>query len=537
MLSELVRVYKTVHTWTGLIAGMALFIAFYAGAVTVFKEPLARWASPPTIGVNAVSLEQSHDLIKQTLASYPQAANEFFIHLQAAENLPARMQWKISEEGADEHDNLSQSHYIATLDVDGAAVVNEIQPSQLVEFIDVLHRVVGLPFDTEYNRWIMGIIAVLYSLALLSGLIVLLPTLTKDFFAMRLGKNLKRMWLDAHNVVGIVSLPFHLMIALTAVGFAYHDGIYVTQNKVIHDGKLASAFRSGLPAPDPSPKDLSTLLAPTDLVQRTLALSPEFEPTMLQYARLTGPMPMVRVWGRDQHDVGPRAWGGFAVLNPYTGKVLSTDYLPNLQGTAFKAVSTIFSLHFVTFGGILEKWVYFLLAIAGAWLFYSGNILWIETRRRKQRRNAATPKQRRNTQLMASATVGVSLGCICGISASIMMAKWLTGVVANLTAWHQGIYYLIFFVCISWAFLRGAARSVVHLLWLAGVLTLAIPLTSLVAWAFPALGMWAHLSLDTLSVDFTALIAALCFFYLAQKTAQRVRYGAPDSIWYGAPNA
>src|SRR3546814_4664147 len=57
----------------------------------------------------------------------------------------------------------------------------------------------------------------------LSGVICLLPSLVKDLFALRFGKNLKRMWLDLHNVLGIFSLPFHIVMALTAVVFAFHD--------------------------------------------------------------------------------------------------------------------------------------------------------------------------------------------------------------------------------------------------------------------------------------------------------------------------
>ena len=47
MRSDVVRLYKVVHTWTGITAGMFLFIAFYAGSITVFAEPLARWVDPP----------------------------------------------------------------------------------------------------------------------------------------------------------------------------------------------------------------------------------------------------------------------------------------------------------------------------------------------------------------------------------------------------------------------------------------------------------------------------------------------------------
>ena len=48
MRADVVRLYKTVHSWTGILAGLALFIAFYAGALTVFKEPLNRWVTPPS---------------------------------------------------------------------------------------------------------------------------------------------------------------------------------------------------------------------------------------------------------------------------------------------------------------------------------------------------------------------------------------------------------------------------------------------------------------------------------------------------------
>lgn len=47
MRADYIRIYKSVHTWTGIISGIALFIAFYAGALTVFKEPIRRWSTPP----------------------------------------------------------------------------------------------------------------------------------------------------------------------------------------------------------------------------------------------------------------------------------------------------------------------------------------------------------------------------------------------------------------------------------------------------------------------------------------------------------
>lgn len=535
MRSDFIRIYKAVHTWTGIVTGMALFIAFYAGAITIFKEPLARWAAPSSaIHGTVLPLDEAPALIARTLQDHPAAAKDFRLHLKPAEHLPAGLAWEVHEEGADDHDHSAARHYLATLAGD-AAKIEETHPSTLAEFIDVLHRVVGLPVDSDPNRWVMGVIAALYALALVSGVIVLLPSLVKDFFALRVGRNLKRMWLDAHNVVGIVSLPFHVVMALTAVVFAYHDGFYYIQDKLIHDGKWATAFsRGGGPSSAP-PRDPAGMLPPTELLARAQALSPTFEPTSLQYLNVTEPRATVRVWGHDATAHSPRFMGGFVAVDPYGGKIMNADFLPGHQSTPNAVVGSFFALHFGTYGGTPVQWIYFILGIAGAWLFYGGNLLWVETRRIKAARDGEAagipPEQRRDVRGMAAATVGVCLGAVCGISLTIVAAKWLHGRVDDLDAWHQLLYYAVFFGAIAWAFRVGAARSAVHLLWLAAAFTFAIPATSLLAWLLPSLGLWAHGSAAALGVDATALAGGLCFVWLARATARRVAHGPRDSVW------
>lgn len=531
MQAEYIRIYKAVHTWTGIIAGLALFIAFYAGALTMFKAPISKWASPPSTGVNAVALADTPALISSTVAQHPAAAKSFFIHLEPAKDKFGRMEWEEAAEGSSDHDELSVRHYISTVDDESKVLVKEVSKPKLAIFIDVIHRVVGMPFDTDITRIIMGIIAILYSTALISGLVILLPTLVKDFFALRLGKNLKRMWLDAHNVVGIISLPFHLVMALTAVGFAYHDVIYLVEDKMILNGQLRTAFQAGMPKPDKVKKNINNMRSPLELVSKVQAASVDFKPTKLQYVGVTGPRPMVRVWGGDPNHIGARAWGGFLTLNPYTGEVLSTDYMPKLQSSTFAAVSSIFALHFATYGGLIIKWTYFFLALAGAWLFYSGNLLWIESRRKRQTKQAAAVVQRRDVYYLACATVGVSFGCIAGLSVTIATTKWLTNSATHLSTLHQLSYYSVFFGSIVWALLRGPAKSAVELLLFAAFATGLIPTTSLIAWALPSLGMWNHLSITTISVDVVALIGSLCFYYFAIKTKRRINHGRQDSVW------
>lgn len=535
MRADYVRIYKSVHTWTGILSGMALFIAFYAGALTVFKEPLNRWSTPPASMLQAVPMDAVQPLIVQTMKTTPAAARGAVLKLEGGQAVP-RLEWQVRGAGADDHDQSATRHYSATLAEDGSVQVREQPPSRLLEFIDVLHRVVGLPVDSDPNRWIMGVICVLYTVALVSGVVVLLPSLVKDFFALRVGRNKKRMWLDAHNVVGIVSLPFHIVMALSAVVFAWHDQIYAVQDKLIHQGQWGQAFapapaqggpdfmRGFMPERDPA-----RMLPPSRLVQAARDAAPGFEPTGLQYAQVTGLRPVVRVWGKNPRAVSPRALGGFAAIDPYSGDLLSADYLSGAQSTPNLFISSFFALHMASFGGTAVPWLYFLLGLAGAWLFYSGNLLWVETRRKAQRKGAQMPVQRRDTALMAAATVGVCVGCVAGISLTLAAAKWLSGRVDDLAAWHVGIYYAVFFASLAWAFWRGAARAAAPLLWLAVACTLAVPASSLLGWLLPASGAWADGAL--LGVDITALAGALALAWMARATARRVRSGASDSVW------
>lgn len=529
MRADFVRNYKSVHTWTGILSGLALFIAFYAGALTVFKEPLLRWTTPPSAILQPVPLDAVQPLIAQTLASQPAALRGVTLKVENGQAIP-RLEWKVRDPQADDHDDRNTHFYAATLAADGSVQVREEHPSQLVEFIDVLHRVVGLPADIDPYRWIMGVVAALYFVALISGVVVLLPSLVKDFFALRVGRNLKRMWLDAHNVVGIVSLPFHIVMALSAVVFAYHDQIYAVQDRMIHQGQWTQppAAPQGKPgnAPARNPADM---LLPSQLVQIVRQAAPGFEPNGLQYTQATGPRPMVRVWGKDPQAVSPRATGGFAALDPYSGKLLSTDYLSGQQSTPNLFISSFFALHMASFGGTAVSWLYFLLGLAGAWLFYGGNLLWVEARRKAQRKGGAMPTQRRDTAIMAAATVGVCLGCVAGLSLTLAAAKWLPGRVADLAGWHVGIYYSVFLASVAWAFWRGAARAAAPLVWLAAGCTLAIPLSTLLGWLLPASGVWADSA--TLGVDATALAGSLALAWMARATARRTHHGPADSVW------
>ncbi|MEH2626455.1 putative iron-regulated membrane protein [Bradyrhizobium sp. AZCC 1719] len=527
--ADIVKHYKTVHTWTGVTCGLALFIAFYAGALTMFQEPIARWASPPAVGVAAVSLDDAPRLLELVAAAHPEARRQgMTLHLRGHENEPARVTWEEDKphQAGQPHEH---THWWATLKHDGTLLAKQEEPSELAEFINGVHMRVGIP--QPWGSYLMGAVSLLYGVALIAGVIILLPSLVKDFLALRIGKNLKRMWQDAHNVVGIAAFPFHLVIAVTSTAWGFGGPLWSAQESVIFGGRQQAVmkrdFERWLP-PKPT-GDAGVMMPPAQLLQRLNAQVPDFEPKVMIFKNFGDKAAAVKFVGAERGYVGDTTFGG-VMLSAVTGELVNDRARPSRQDPDRRASTTIFALHTGEYGGVTITWAYFFLGFSGAWLFYSGNLLWIETRRKKALKGGEV-EQSRSTRLLGSATVGVCLGCVAGISLTIVAAKWLHGRVVDLNHWHELVYYAVFLGSVAWAFAWGAARSAVHLLWLCAAATMAIPLTTLIALLFPVLGMWAHSSAATIGVDVVASIGAFCFAWMAIATTRRIRSGPADSIW------
>ncbi|MBD9470445.1 PepSY-associated TM helix domain-containing protein [Pseudoxanthomonas sp. PXM01] len=515
--SDIVKVYKDVHIWVGIVSGLMLFIAFYAGAITMFEKPLERWATPPSALAPPPPVSRAPELVRAVLTEHPRAAKNYSVVIATTPDAPARVIWRERGERPRQF-----TEFGASFAPDGTLQVEQLRKAPVAQLVDTLHQMVGLPFPDAVARPIMGIVALLYAVALVSGVIILLPTLAKDFFALRIGKNIKRLWLDVHNALGFVSLPFHLVMALTCVVFAFHDPFYDLQGKVVYPDGIQWGEEEHAPPPRPG----TPLLPADELLRRVQTQLPGFEIQSFTFQqgedRVEG-----RVTGLDvRHGTRARTYAS-THLDPYTGEVDPHD-LPGHMERWDGAVNAFFMLHFGSYGGNPVRWLYLLLGLGGALVFYTGNLLWIESRRRKQR-DAGLPEQKRSTRILGALTVGVSLGSVAGISATLAATKWLPAQVDNVAAWHEGIYYAVFVLAVAWAFARGSARGAYELLWLAALATALVPLGSL-AGLWGVAGTWNHGG-SGIAVDLTAVAVVPVLLWAAARTRRRALGGHRDSVW------
>lgn len=507
--SDVLRLYRDVHSWVGIVCGLLLFTCFYAGAMTMFKDHLQAWSSPVLSLPAPVAIADTPTLMQATFDEHPAARNRFEITLGAHATKP-RLTWLQPDPKRPRNRRAGQT-MAASLDNDGKLQVQALSGNPASQFIYNLHRKAGLPAPNSVSNIIVGLVALLYALALVSGLVVLLPSLVRDLFAVRIGKNLKRMWLDTHNVLGLFSFPFHLVIAVTAVAFCLHAPIYQAQDTLFYEGKLAQLW----PEQKVSSHPVNTPLAsPLDIIAAMRDLEEAFVPTRLAYnTGPTGHMHLV-VWGTDRR-FGSRGPIDTPVrVDPHDGSLTNGDYLPGHRSASFAAITSMFALHFGNFGGPAVRWTYFVLGLAGALLFFTGNILWVESRRRRTDGGlrVATTASRR----IASLSVGWGLGVVVGVSLILATARWLPGRVQAPGTYYALLFYASLAGGIGWSLLRGPGRAAYELLWCAAAATAAIPLLAGTAFS---------------TVDLVATVGALAFALAAVRVRKRLVNGDPQSAW------
>src|SRR5699024_2806765 len=172
-----------------------------------------------------------------------------------------------------------------------------------------------------------------------------------------------------------------------------------------------------------------------------------FRPSYLKLAHAGDANAVIEITGTAPYGLG----AGAVALNAASGQVLATQ-LPGARDANHATLAALYALHFGDYGNVVVAWLYFLLGLGGAFLFYSGNLLWIESRRKRRQL-----QQGRAQVNMARATVGICIGSCVAVSVAFVAAQ----VLPTMGIGGRGGYVACF---ASWALCvllaaRGAARS------------------------------------------------------------------------------
>ncbi|WP_254926492.1 PepSY domain-containing protein [Janthinobacterium sp. PC23-8] len=518
------------HTWSGLWISWLLFAIFLTGTLSVFEEPIGHWMQPEHALVEAAHASEPPPPKVTDRAQRLQLALAFMARAH-----PKADMWEIwpvqrPGQGLSAYWFQPQGGYgAADLDpVTGKEIRHapggEQHASQRATHGG--HHFVDFHYELHAGRigvWIVGITTMIMLVALVSGVITH-KRIFKDFFTFRPAKG-QRSWLDAHNAVAVLTLPFQCMIAYTGLVFFADDYVpapVVAQYGVQNTKKsfLAEWNEAGKPARTGQPLAIPDLEPFARRAEQ--AIGQEIRAVVLDNPN-DGSMRVCMYGWNEERELIER-------ISPSTGRAcyalasgLETAVRqPGGSDTGGAALTrnVMASLHMASFGGLPMRWLYFVCGLAGTAMMGTGAILFLVKRRQKSlgEFGAATPRvYRLVARLNIAALAGLSIACI-----AYLWANRLIPVGLELRAsWEVRAFFGVWLLTLLHACLRGEKRAWLEQLGLLAALCLLLPLLNLLTTGDHLAAQCARGDWESAGVELCALAFGLLAAWAAWKTNTR----------------
>jgi uncharacterized iron-regulated membrane protein len=362
MSRRTIQAWYLVHKWTSLVCTVFLLMLCVTGLPLIFAEELHHLSgaepelSAPPAGARPADLDM---LVARARAEYPGMvplflgwyADEPIVYVNlgpTADTPPAGMR-------------------TALFDAYSGALVPAPQFNEgLLYIVGRLHTdmFAGLP-----GKLFLGGMGVLFTLAIVSGVVLYRPFVSKlAFGTVRDDRSRRLKWLDLHNLLGIVTAGWLLVVGLTGVINTLDEPLYARwQTQEV--ARLTGAYRG-----NPLPQRFGSI---EQAVAEARAAVPALQPAFVSYPG-TG-------YSGDHH---------YGVFLKGDTPLTERNYQPVLVDAATARLTAVPAwpmamsamylsqpLHFGDYGGLALKILWAIFDLIAIVLLASGLYLWLGRRR------------------------------------------------------------------------------------------------------------------------------------------------------------
>ncbi|MGY2289362.1 PepSY-associated TM helix domain-containing protein [Pseudomonas sp. SDO528_S397] len=483
------------HTWAGLTFGWLLFAIFLTGTLSYFKDEITHWMQPE---VQAYPLDDTRSLgvAQAWLQAQAPDAVRWFINLPNSREPGLQVSWQ-EKPAPGQRGSFSRQVLDATT---GQPV--QARQSMGGEFFYRFHFQLQMPYP--WGRWLSTIAAMVMFVALITGIITH-KKIFKDFFTFRPRKG-QRSWLDGHNAVGVLVLPFHLMITYSSL-VIFMSMVMPASILASYGNDTQAFFNEVFPATNNAP----ALGQPAPL----LALQPLYAKAREQWAggqvgRLVVNNPgdvnaSVNVY-RSGSDRVVHDFSSVVSFNGSTGerlRVSSELSVPAVISGSF------YGLHMGHFASPVLRWLYFICGLAGTAMIGTGLVIWLGKRQLKHAKTLVMPFELRLVEVL---NVTSMAGLVIAIAVFFWANRLLPLGVAERPDWEVNAFFIAWGLSGLHAMVRRGRRGWVEQLSLGALLLGGVPLlnaltTSHPLWVSLASGDWAMAGFDLTCLGSGAFLA------------------------------
>lgn len=462
----------SVHGWSATILGILLYVVMLTGTVAVFDHQIQHWsAGKPN---DHAPFHHEIDPLVERFAKQVPSELRNSVSIGRGEDDTVTLFFTGQVKG---DDGLTET-YARFFEIDPtkgtllrsqAGLASDIErgdPSDfLAEFIVDLH--VHLHVPGRWGLYLTGISGVAMLVAAISGILIHRHIIREIFVTGRPGDRLVS-FRDRHNLIGVWSLPFAILLAFTGafLSFATSLGLPVV---------AASAFGGD------TQKAIDTVLAPVPAAIEQEADPANLDVIFAQSEEIVGnptESAMVLNYGLANaevhtfHSAPDEALRAVSYkFDGVTGEALGRRQILGDNPSAGNTLAELVApLHFGNFAGVFSLFVWAALGAAMTYTIVSGLNLWM-------RRRSDTAAWQSGPRVMSCVVWGLPLALVGSAYGFFLMS--LTGGYVAGTVWGFIVgCFLPVLLCIAWH-KTPVERVNMRLLGLLGVSLILLPLVRL----------------------------------------------------------
>lgn len=436
------RLYD-LHSWTGLVLGLMIFLVSFTGCVALFDEEIQAWEDPAeriTLGAEQVAidplvrgylteLEQTYRVDAFNLI-YPSEYSPYFALIGNAKPLEGGRPIQVSRRWNPHN----------------GEIIPERGDGVSYWLLDI-HRRLMLP--NTIGRSLVGIVGMALLLSILTGIVIHLKFM-QEAFKWRMFRSVRLRWQDAHKVLGLWGMPFFTMIGFTGALL----GVISLLSPIV----ALIAFKG----------DQEGLIAAVigEEAERTgVQVQMVSFDQLRSYRYLENPAQPDRVIVENYGDesanmllyfLEDQKLARFALqkIEPETGAVIpggrETEHTP-----ATRVTDAVTALHYGTYGGFPLKVIYLMLGLGLCLVTSLGMMLWVE-----RRANGTEGKRSAKFyERLGRFNSGAMLGIIPATLTPFYLDKLYVGAEPNRLFWTGVCYLVVWLASITLAMVWGMFRS------------------------------------------------------------------------------
>jgi len=507
------RIYD-LHSWSGIVLGLFVYVVSFTGCIALFDHELKSWEDP----VKRLSIAQERIAMMPVLEAWVDS-----------ESQPASVR-RVNFSYPDSHRPYYQA--FMTTKVEGSKSVNHrmfwdthtgepvsVKQPALTEWLLDFHRDLMWPSvlgGRTAGRTLVGIAGIVLLLSIVTGIITH-TKIIREFFTLRVKRSVHLKWQDMHKIIGLWSLPFSTMIAFTGA-FLGLIAILAPLVAVLAFKGDTQALIDAVVGQPAAPSGVYAKMYSVDDVAQYRYPNSERLPSSV----------LIDNWGDENaqyrvsyESVKELSRYDFVFLNA-VGNFVRTESSDTVTASN-RVNNAITPLHYATYGGVWLKVLYAVLGLFLCVVTATGLMVWIE-RRLKSNKGKKEPEFYHK---LGRFIIGTTLGFPIASIAIFYLDKLYIGSESSRLLFTGITYFFVVAMVILYAMLRkNDYLTVRNLFLLSAIGCLFLPLVNaLTTNANLIVGLsgnhtWAWVDLSILCVS---LILFVTSYFLPRQRALEPR--------------